>query len=98
MSDGIRFFDRVLRAPKRHRDGTHRAVAPEATIARARKLMPRLGITRLANLTGLDDLGSRTSPTWITTRTQTNCYLIESGPIESKTTTPFLEHDATLAP
>ena len=41
---------------KRYRDGTHRACSPEDTLARWRHLMPALGITRLANLTGLDDL------------------------------------------
>lgn len=56
-----RFFDERLAAPKRHRDGTHRAAAPRTTIARARRLMRRLGITRLANLTGLDSLGV---PVW----------------------------------
>ena len=54
---GIRVFQRTYRAPKRYRDGTHRACAPETTLARARKLMRRMGITRLANLTGLDCLG-----------------------------------------
>lgn len=54
---GIRFFGRTLRARKRFVDGTHRACAPRATLARARRLMPRLGITRLANLTGLDCVG-----------------------------------------
>jgi YcaO-like protein with predicted kinase domain len=43
--------------PKRYRDGTHRVVTPEATLARVLPLAPRLGITRLANLTGLDSLG-----------------------------------------
>ena len=43
--------------PKRYRDGTHRVVAPEETLARVLPLAPRLGITRLANLTGLDTLG-----------------------------------------
>jgi len=57
----IRIHDRALAAPKRHRDGTHRAAAPATTIARARRLMRPLGITRLANLTGLDTLGV---PVW----------------------------------
>lgn len=54
---GIRLFDQVLAAPKRFVAGTHRARAPSETLARARALMPQLGITRLANLTGLDNLG-----------------------------------------
>jgi ribosomal protein S12 methylthiotransferase accessory factor len=53
----IQIFERRHRAAKRWRDGTHRARAPRATLASARKLMSRLGITRLANLTGLDCLG-----------------------------------------
>jgi YcaO-like protein with predicted kinase domain len=43
--------------PKRYLDGTHRVVEPEATLARVLPLAPRFGITRLANLTGLDTLG-----------------------------------------
>lgn len=54
---GICFAGRVYRARKRFYAGTHRTCAPQTTLARARALMPRLGITRLANLTGLDCLG-----------------------------------------
>ena len=43
--------------PKRYFDGTHRVVEPAGTLARVLPLAPRLGITRLANLTGLDTLG-----------------------------------------
>jgi ribosomal protein S12 methylthiotransferase accessory factor len=43
--------------PKGYWRGTHRAVAPEATVARLRPLWPALGITRLANVTGLDRIG-----------------------------------------
>ncbi|MBN1205353.1 MAG: YcaO-like family protein [Myxococcaceae bacterium] len=42
---------------KRFRAGTHRLVAPEETLERAARLMPVLGITRIANVTGLDTLG-----------------------------------------
>ncbi len=37
--------------------GTHRATTPDDTIARVRPLMNRFGITRIANLTGLDRTG-----------------------------------------
>ena len=37
--------------------GTHRTVAPAETLARVRPLMPTMGITRIANITGLDRLG-----------------------------------------
>lgn len=43
--------------PKAFRRGTHRAQDPEATLARARMLMPSMGITRIADVTGLDCLG-----------------------------------------
>ena len=42
---------------KRHRDGTHRIVAPAETVAKVTALMPQLGITRVANVTGLDRIG-----------------------------------------
>ncbi|RKH21375.1 hypothetical protein D7X74_01460 [Corallococcus sp. CA047B] len=43
--------------PKRFLTGTHRLVEPEATIARVKGLRPLLGITRVANVTGLDVIG-----------------------------------------
>jgi YcaO-like protein with predicted kinase domain len=43
--------------PKGYRHGTHRACSPEATWARVAPLMPRLGITRVGILTGLDTIG-----------------------------------------
>ena len=43
-------------------DGTHRVVAPEHTVARVLPFAERMGITRLANLTGLDTLGCRSPP------------------------------------
>jgi len=42
---------------KRFREGTHRAELIEATLARLEPLLPRLGITRVANVTGLDVIG-----------------------------------------
>ena len=42
---------------KRYRRGTHRAVMPDETVARLRPLMPVMGITRVANVTGLDVVG-----------------------------------------
>src|SRR5215469_13169327 len=44
-------------ATKTYRRGTHRAAPPEDTIARVRPLMTAFGITRIANLTGLDRTG-----------------------------------------
>jgi ribosomal protein S12 methylthiotransferase accessory factor len=44
-------------APKVFYGGTHRLVAPEQTLARVGPLMPAMGITRIANVTGLDSIG-----------------------------------------
>src|SRR5437868_3461455 len=45
--------------------GTVRADAVANSLARARAVMPALGITRLANVTGLDHVGV---PTWMAVR------------------------------
>ncbi len=42
---------------KQFREGTHRVIAPEVTLEQVWPIARRLGITRLANLTGLDTLG-----------------------------------------
>ena len=42
---------------KTYRKGTHRAVPPEATFARIKAFLPVFGITRIADLTGLDRVG-----------------------------------------
>lgn len=39
------------------REGTERAVPPRETLARVRPLMSKLGITRIADVTGLDRIG-----------------------------------------
>ena len=43
--------------PKDYRGGTHRSMAPEATLARVLPHATAMGITRLANVTGLDRIG-----------------------------------------
>lgn len=42
---------------KHYRQGTHRTVSPEVTLARVRPHLREMGITRIANVTGLDDIG-----------------------------------------
>ncbi len=42
---------------KRFRGGTHRVLPPAETVARVSPLMPVMGITRIANITGLDSVG-----------------------------------------
>jgi ribosomal protein S12 methylthiotransferase accessory factor len=44
-------------AAKRHLAGTHRLVPPDETVARVRPVMPQMGITRVADVTGLDTIG-----------------------------------------
>ena len=53
----VRIGDQLLAAPKGHTAGTHRTRSPAATLQAYRPLMPRLGITRLADVTGLDVVG-----------------------------------------
>jgi len=42
---------------KTYKTGTHRTVSPNETLARIRPMFPAMGITRLANITGLDNIG-----------------------------------------
>ena len=44
-------------ASKRYFLGTHRVCTPRETLARLRSLLPAMGITRIANVTGLDRTG-----------------------------------------
>lgn len=44
-------------AVKVHTTGTHRIVPPERTLARVAPFLPVMGITRVANVTGLDTVG-----------------------------------------
>ncbi|AKT38800.1 YcaO-like family protein [Chondromyces crocatus] len=44
-------------AIKRHLAGTHRLVTPTETVERMRRMMPITGITRIADVTGLDTIG-----------------------------------------
>ena len=42
---------------KKYWSGTHRIVSPEETLDAVRRFFPVLGITRVADITGLDDIG-----------------------------------------
>jgi ribosomal protein S12 methylthiotransferase accessory factor len=44
-------------ASKGHREGTDRLVGPEETLRRVSPHLPAMGITRVANITGLDRIG-----------------------------------------
>lgn len=53
----VRIGDLDLAAPKGYTAGTHRTRSPAETLAAFAPLMPRLGVTRLADVTGLDVIG-----------------------------------------
>jgi len=52
-----RFRGRPVSAPKDFKDSTHRLVPPEKTLAWIQRYLPVMGITRVANVTGLDTIG-----------------------------------------
>lgn len=54
MTDAI---DSDVAGRKTYRRGTHRTVVPSETLARVCPLMAEMGITRIANVTGLDRIG-----------------------------------------
>lgn len=61
----IRVFGEPMQLAKSFWDGTQRACDPEDTVRRLRALAPSIGITRLANVTGLDVVGV---PVWVAIR------------------------------
>jgi len=62
--------------PKRFCAGTQRTVAPAATLDRVRPLLPVMGITRIANVTGLDRLGV---PVVMVTRPNARALAVAQG-------------------
>ncbi|MFP2912380.1 YcaO-like family protein [Pyxidicoccus sp. 3LFB2] len=62
--------------PKAFRHGTHRVVSPNETLERVRRLMPVLGITRIANVTGLDTIGI---PVVMVTRPNARSLAVSQG-------------------
>jgi len=46
-----------VNAPTGYWAGTHRLIAPEQTLERAQRFFPVMGITRVADITGLDTIG-----------------------------------------
>lgn len=53
----LRFRDRDYSSPKHFWQGTQRIVPPSVTVERARAHFGQLGLTRLADVTGLDRMG-----------------------------------------
>ena len=56
--------------------GTHRAVSPEQTWARIQPMLPELGITRVARVTGLDRIGI---PVWVACRPNSRSLATSQG-------------------
>lgn len=61
---------------KTHVCGTHRTMAPEDTLARVAPLFPVMGITRVANVTGLDKVGI---PVVMVTRPNARSIAVSQG-------------------
>jgi ribosomal protein S12 methylthiotransferase accessory factor len=62
--------------PKGYRGGTHRLVDPAETVETVRRLAPAMGITRVANVTGLDTLGI---PVVMVTRPNSRSLAVSQG-------------------
>jgi ribosomal protein S12 methylthiotransferase accessory factor len=65
-----------LRAPKDWVKGTHRAMEPVKTLERIRPHLPKAGITRVADITGLDDVGI---PVVVAVRPGSGSLAVEAG-------------------
>jgi YcaO-like protein with predicted kinase domain len=61
---------------KGYHGGTYRIVAPEETIERVRRYLPIMGITRVANVTGLDCVGI---PVALATRPNSRSLAVSQG-------------------
>jgi len=53
----INFRERAYRVAKRYWYGTHRTASPSETLERVRPYFKSIGLTRIANITGLDKIG-----------------------------------------
>src|SRR2546428_13701976 len=67
---------RVAGTSKLDLGGTIRHCSPQETLARVRPLFPMFGITRLANVTGLDRIGI---PVWLCIRPNARCLSVSQG-------------------
>jgi YcaO-like protein with predicted kinase domain len=63
-------------AKKAYSAETHRTISPAETIARAKPLMKKMGITRIANVTGLDRIGI---PVVMVTRPNSRSVAVSQG-------------------
>lgn len=72
----FRFAGREWRADKDWVKGTHRAMAPELTLARIRPHLHKAKVTRIGDVTGLDTLGV---PVMTAVRPDSRTLAVESG-------------------
>ena len=72
----LRYGGREFREPKEFVWGTHRAMAPEQTLARIRPHLHKAGITRVADITGLDNAGI---PVVVAIRAPSQTLAVEGG-------------------
>lgn len=72
----MRIFGRDHRQPKRFMDGTHRARSPAETFADFGRHQQAMGITRLANVTGLDVIGI---PVYMAVRPSSRSIAVSQG-------------------
>jgi ribosomal protein S12 methylthiotransferase accessory factor len=72
----IRFRGNSFRSAKGFRDGTHRTQDPTRTLELIRPYLARAGVTRLADITGLDNIGV---PTTLAIRPNAETMACSSG-------------------
>jgi ribosomal protein S12 methylthiotransferase accessory factor len=72
----INFRDRAYHAVKHYWQGTHRTTSPRETLERIRPYFKLAGLTRIANITGLDKLGI---PVTISIRPNSHSVATSSG-------------------
>ena len=72
----INYYGEQHTATKEFLLGTQRAMPPEETLARIRPHFATVGITRLADITGLDRLGV---PIWCSIRPDSSTLAVDSG-------------------
>jgi ribosomal protein S12 methylthiotransferase accessory factor len=72
----ILFRGKPYWSPKSFRAGTHRAQSPEETFKSIKSYLPRAGVTRIADVTGLDHIGV---PTTLAIRPNAQTMACSSG-------------------
>ena len=74
--NSIEFRGKSYRSSKSYRSGTHRTQSPEETFTLIRPYLERAGVTRIADVTGLDHVGV---PTTLAIRPNARTMACSSG-------------------